>query len=219
MNFAARLSQQQAPSTQAPFTPAPPMQGAPMQGAPTQQAVYGQSGGGIFSRIASAKASVASTYLRPGKRLLRIDDVKHLTNTRKGEAVMFEFTVVREIASHPGEGFLPGQTCSDGHFFSKEGCAERIKAALKGITGMDEEALTEDFIQSIILGKVLNGAVVMAESFTKTTRSGQNITATKYHGIVPPSQLKQMLSPEEVAQFFPGDILDRMIQEELKQQG
>lgn len=221
-----------APQQPYPQQPQQPQQPYPQQPYPQQQG-WGQQPPGtldphqVFAGWGQAKASVNAIYHKPGKYIERIDNVK-IDMTSDGTNQQFlaiELTILHVLESGP-----PGNTHNVGDqvtimlmkkhqvFMSKS------RHYFSRMAGIEDSQLTEDiFIRGVSHEQPFRGVVVRTNCYPKLKKKAQEkpahmiveqdwITPCDFEKRLTAAEVKQGLTENELAQFFPGGLLEAMAQ-------
>jgi hypothetical protein len=217
MNFAQKFAQQSAaPAQQQPAATPAPQQPAPQQGGlppQTQKSVTG-----IFAGIGQAKASVSLPWIEEGKYLLRINNVKTGTSAKTGDGLFFEMQTIRVLDDKGGKATSPGTECSYAFWAKYVSAKGNLRAAFCQIMGIDDAQLTEEMMNKAIAEQWFNGVIVECEAWKIITQQGNPFTKIRFSEAIPFSQVKQILTEQEQAAYFPNGLLDQLIAGEQQQQ-
>lgn len=107
-----------------------------------------------FAGISAAKASRNSEYFRAGRYLTYIRSFKATTNRARMPIVLFEMTIVSVLdataaASEPKGAHNVGESVTWLMQLAKDATLPNLKAAIKAITGVPEEEVTEEFCDQL----------------------------------------------------------------------
>lgn len=158
-----------------------------------------------FAGISAAKASRDSEYFRAGRYLTYIRGFKASQNRAKVPIVMFELTVVAVLdaaaaSSEPKGAHRVGESTTWLMQLTKDATLPNLKAAIKAITGVPEEEVTETFCDQLAsANQPLAGLFVEWDNRVITTKAkGQPFTQVK---------ARRRWSAEEVTNGVPKEVL------------
>lgn len=170
---------------------------------------------GIFKGLKDAKAAQGGNYERIGHYLERIDKVKTDTSRKGAEFLAIEKTVVRVIDNAQGKGHTLGESVT--HMFTmKKEYAEttlgNIKAMIAAILALPPDQVTDEVGEMISSERQpLAGMLIEVNNQTITTKKMTLFTQVRYlHSFAPDKALK-LLTPEEIARFYPDNFLDKQL--------
>jgi len=165
----------------------------------------------IFSGIRTAKATLDANYLRPGHYVCRIDKCKIDQNRKKITFAAIEMTVIQVRDNEQGQGHSQGECVTfyvdQGDYFLPE-----IKSFIGNVMGIPQDQITEEHAaEAFGEGQPLVGTCAEVQARQITTKNGGVFTRVSFRREVPAAEIKQILSPEEEAMYFPDNYLDRVI--------
>lgn len=169
---------------------------------------------GIFGGIKGAK-SVDSLYFTPGIYWARIDKNK-VDNSRKGRTFCAnEFTIVRVIDDMDGKSLRVGQSPSHLMFQDSDYFNSDINGFIGNTMGLDCNSVTEEHAEQIYGDEQpLVGTVVEISVRTIVTKQGTDFNRITYVREVKAEELLKTLPEEIIDRFFPGNVLEAMVEAE-----
>jgi hypothetical protein len=138
-----------------------------------------------FAGISAAKASIGSEYMRAGRYLTYLKAFKTLKNRKNIPIVVFELVVVAVLdttasASEPKGAHRVGDSISWLMQLPKDETMPNLKAALKAITGVPEDQITEAFCDSLAAAnQPMSGFYVEWDNRVIKTKAGNPFTQIK----------------------------------------
>lgn len=177
----------------------------------------------IFSGISAAKPTMSATYHGRGRYLMRIDEIKIAEDRKKVEQFIVQMTVVHVIDNennHPSShgvgtevSFLTKKT-SD--YFLPE-----VSAFCKAVLGADLTAMDEDQAVAVVDSLIsqeqpLAGHVVETYGKHNVTKEGEDRIYCRFQRRLTFTEVAEALSEKEIARFFPGDSLVKLVEAEAK---
>lgn len=212
---------------QAPQTPQfgqqaqrPGFRGAPQQGFQQPQQQQRQPAQALrpnpFAGIAQARAQTEKNYEECGGYVERIDSVTWIVGYNDGlNKVIIKKTVLGVTVPN-----AQGRTHSVGEQISHvivenlkyDYFLPEVKAFIANVVGCPQEAVDDVMCQEIFnpAANPLGGLVVEVMNNPKMSGSGKLLAIKNYKRRIRSAEIQQILAPEVVARFFPGDTLARM---------
>jgi hypothetical protein len=157
-----------------------------------------------FAGISAAKASRDSEYFRAGRYLTYIRSFITRANRSKVPVVIFELTVVAVLdpsaaANEPKGAHRVGESVSWLMQLPKDTTMPNLKAAIKAITGVPEEEVTESFCDALAsANQPMAGFFVEWDNRVIKTKKGEPFTQVK---------ARRRWSADEVKQGVPETVL------------
>ena len=193
-----------------------PQQGPPPGYAPNP---VQQPGGmnplaGMFTGIQNARPSMNRDFLRPGRYWLKIDTCRVGQKRNMIPFACADFVVIAVLDNDNGLGHRVGDEVS---FFCGKDQPEIFLREIQNFVGgtmeIEPTSLTElDCMEVFGPGQPLRGTVVESIGRTKVTKTGKQLTTTKFQREVPPAELLNCLPDDLVQRFWPDGALARMAQ-------
>lgn len=157
----------------------------------------------FFKGIKDVKASLDSVYLRAGRYLTYMDCFKQFKNRKGHERIAFEMTVVKVLDESKAHADPSGpHRLGDKVSWvptDNEAEAPRIKAAIKTITGVEEDEIDEQFCCNLAVeAQPLRGLFVEWDCEVIRTKSGNPYTVRK---------AVRLWSKDEVEKAVPAEVL------------
>lgn len=158
-----------------------------------------------FAGFKDARSGRPSNYLSPGEYLLRVDKCKVGESRKKQGFVAVEFTVVHAFSSdskHKAGEEVTWMLMT--HHDSWQG---DFKAFLSAISNTPEDRIEDnDGLQVVSEAQPLSGYVIKANVWTKQTKAGIDFTKVNWKETPTPEQVSRILTPADVARFFPEGV-------------
>lgn len=173
-------------------------------------------GSSIFAGAGESTGVKRGNYIRQGHFLMRIDLCKIGENRKKEPNALVEGTVITHLDSESenrvGENVTWLVKKASDYFL------DEMVTFLGAATGMDIQSVSgeekEEALAMIFDGdNPLSGTVMEVFAKDVITKSGNPFTQVTWRGEVEPQKLKEVLSEDEIAKFYPGDALDKIIAE------
>jgi hypothetical protein len=196
---------------------------------PGQQRGFQQRGpaqamnGNPFAGVGQARARRDANYITDGGYIVLVNKVKHIVGHRdRLNKVIVELTVLAVLAaSETGRTHQIGEQAV--HVIKEDLQYDyflpEVKAMIAGIVECPEEAIDEAFVLECCNEQTnpLGGYVIEMANRPKMTGGGKLITIRNYKRRIRSGEIQQILAPDVVARFFPGDTLARMAQAEASE--
>lgn len=175
---------------------------------------------GMFKGIEGAKASFDASYMGEGHYLCRIDRLK-ADKTRAGDHFLaVEMTVLHTYTDGDGTAdkwHQPGNAVSHLMMCKHDSFLGNVKSMIANLLGVHETEVTEaDCDQASGPNQPLGGIVAEVRARGIMTRAQKPFTKITYVREFPASELQDTLSPKMLTAYFPGDVLDKMIEREAE---
>lgn len=173
--------------------------------------------GSIFSGMKGTKPLLNSEYVRPGSYIARFDCHKEGANRLGEPFAAIEMTVVHVEDDAGGAGHRLGAAIT--HLIKKTGkVGDYFKAEVVTHIGSLAEmnpAEVDDEMCALVFGETqpFAGTLCRVRGRNVTTKADKDFTRISYEPIKA-SQALGILTPDEVARFFPDGLLERMAEAE-----
>jgi len=172
----------------------------------------------MFSGIETAKASFDAKYLQQGHYLCRIDRVK-ADKTRSGDQFLaVEMTVLHTFTDGDGlpeKWHKAGESASHLMMAKHDSFLGNVKAMIANLLACHESEVKEsDCVKVSEKEQPLAGMVAEIRARDILTRANKSFTKVSYIREFPASEIEAVLDEKTLALYFPGDTLEKMIEEE-----
>lgn len=160
-----------------------------------------------FRGISDTQQTRDSEYFRAGRYLAHVNAFKTGQNRKNVPNVAIETTIVAVLddtkaAKDPQGVHGVGDKASWVQSFSSDNTMPNLKAAVMAMTGVDAEAVNEEFCQELTSeDQPLQGIYVIFDNDMVMTKKGEPFTVVR---------IKRRLSAEEVLQHVEQDQLDKL---------
>lgn len=145
---------------------------------------------------------------RTGRYIQRITKINTIKTRNHGEALRFAKETIKVLDDPEGRAQVAGadttQTIFQGDFLTRD-----MKLACKCLMGLNaEEAdkLTGKKMQKELLNGSLHGVVFEIECKEETSQKGKAYTKTKWVRSLDADALAEILTEDEIKQFFPKGL-------------
>lgn len=175
---------------------------------------------GLFDNVGNAKAGSVQ-YIEPGQYLMKIDRC-HIVETRKKRSVAaVDMTVIKILEDgsiHKVGHEVNWGVQDDSDYFGSE-----VKGFLEAVVGFDASEMDEataDASAKELCSQIfssenpLANTVVELSATARVSQEGNPWTLRKFKRALSYEDVKSELSEEAAQRFFPGGLLDKLIEGE-----
>jgi hypothetical protein len=163
---------------------------------------------GLFAGIKNAPRRLDSNYEKPGTYWERIDACKDGKSRKGDDFVVLEKTVIRVIDDAEGEGHRLGENISHMLMKKYDSFLSNVKTIIANIMDIPGDEVTEALCEEVFCPEsIIGGFVVECSNRNIVTKKGTDFTAITYKREVPPQEVLETLSEEDVERFFKTDTM------------
>jgi hypothetical protein len=162
----------------------------------------------MFDKVQSVSRQHDKNYLRPGRYLLRVEEVATGIDRKKVENWRWGAQVVAVLDSDEGKGHKVGENVKRLRKDTQDGSLPEFKAFVCTMFECEDEAVTpEDCAEITGPAQPLSGAVMEVRAYQVETKASTPqkpalFTVCDYVRRVPDAEIAAAVGPEIYAKFF-----------------
>ncbi len=161
---------------------------------------------GLFKGMGDVKKRFGNNWEQPGKYIERIENIKIITDRNRKTKVVVNKTVIKVLDNAEGKGHMAGDEITQMIDAHNDAFMPTIKSMICAIMDAQAEDVTEE-VCNVVCGvenpdaQPLAGIFVFCDNFHRKTKNGGIFTSINYRRAITPTELRTMLSPEEIERF------------------